>query len=47
MDKRQEMDSGCNRLELVPRDLYNQSAGVLILDWHVDAQATVFLIFAV
>jgi hypothetical protein len=26
MDKRQEMDFGCNRLELVARDLYNQSS---------------------
>jgi hypothetical protein len=30
------MDFGCNRLELVAWDLYNQSSWVLIFDWHTD-----------
>jgi hypothetical protein len=33
-DEREEMDSGCSRLELVARDIYNQSS------WHFDLRLT-------
>jgi hypothetical protein len=42
-----EVDFGCNRLELVARDLYNQSISILILDWIIDdVQAPYIFVFA-